>query len=287
MPFGKLSGALGFGKTVKDLFSNTRSRRRSDLRYGHFMDQQFSLGTEAAMWSRAQERGLTPQEYYGSSAAGAPSVSGGAQVLGNNETVMAKQRLETAAMLGNAEQERRNRKEVAEIQADAQVQSAEIGSEATQEAAKTGAVANVAIARLRNLIEARKVDLSEREFNEVTLPAAAANLKMKEQEVKKAVHEVATSAPSFVRGNILLTMGFDNTMQNMVLKRFAIDPTSVKSMQALSKKQFEHIMTVMLGYSSSVGRETRGIGKTASDLVSWIREQLHDLSPPGKSDILH
>ena len=119
----------------------------------------------------------------------------------------------------------------------------------------------------------------------MTLPAAEANIGLTREQIKIAVNEIATSAPEFIRGNILLQMGFDNTMQNMILKREGVDPTSTKSMQRLSQKEFERVMTMMLGYSSAIGRETRGVASTAKDLVNYVFDLVKGFTPDQSSKL--
>ena len=275
MPWGAI--ASGGMSLLRDTLGNSRNRR--NVRYGHELDNRYSLEREGELYNRAMERGLTPQEYYGSPAPGAPGVSGGAQTLGNasNQQTMQTTQLmaEAAGKAADRAVMRRGQdtqKEVAEIQAEAQTSAAETAADASRENTKDTVTTNLAIARLNNLIKSRQLDLSEREFNEVTLPAAAANIGLTEQQTKKVIQEVMTSAPDFVRGNILLTMGFDNTLQNMVLKRFDVDPTSTKSMQKLSDDEYEKILTIMLGYSSRIRRELSGTNISIKDAINWLIE---------------
>lgn len=254
-------------------------------------ENRYFFRRERELYHRAVDRGLTPQEYYGSPAPGVSGPSGSmAATLGNAENQAAIAGSEIAAQAFGKSQDRAVLKRgqdtqlaVAKLQAGAQIESAKIGAGATKEAATITQTGQVAIARLRNLLEERKISLAEKEFDKVTLPAAEANIGLTREQIKVAVNQIATTTPEFIRGNILLQMGFDNTMQNMILKRHDVDPTSVKSMQSLSSEEFESLMTLMLGYSSAIGRETRGIASTANDLVSYILGLVKGFSPDQSS----
>ena len=265
---------------------------RGDVAAGLRMEMNTSMQKEAGLWARAQQRGLTPQEYYGSSAAGANNVSGSAaSTLGNAAT---EKRKLASTMLTEAYQrgqDRKNALDIAKVQADATKTAASTAAGAQTESATITQTGQVAIAQLRNILEDRKVKVTERQFEEITLPAAAANLALTTAQVEKAVNEIATSAPDFVKEKILLQMGFENTIQNMVLKRHGLDPTSELSMKSISDDKYAQILTEMLGASSAVGRELRGLATTAHEIVQRLMNfggefKEHVLGPLGQPPTL-
>lgn len=266
MPLGAIvSGGIGL---LRD--QRSRSRLGRQISTGHRLDNRYSLEKEEALYARAMERGLTPQEYYGSSAPGAPGVSGGAQVLGNQSNQARMQATQLAADAAGKAADRAVQKDIAKIHADASVKSAVLGSTATQEAATTAATASVAVARLNNLLREREITLKEQEYNEVIVPAAAEKLLRSKQETKRMINEVATTTPKWKRWEVLTKLGFDNTIQNMIINRHGIDPTNPESMSNISKEKFEKILGLMLGASSRSYREFSGIGKTVKSFYEWL-----------------
>ena len=257
MPFFSLAGNLASTFLGNEIGARSSGRgARRDFRFYRERDQYD--------WQKAEERGLTAQEFYGSPAAGGSPDSANTQTLGNNVSQMYQQ----AIQLGENEKNRQNAENIARISADATRYSADTA----REGVKDTAVTNLAITRLNNIVKNREIDLKEREFNEVTLKAAAANLELTEKEIQIATHKVTTESPDFVRQKILLQMGFDNTLQNYILKKYNVDPTSSKSVQSLSDKKYQEILELMLGYNSSIGRELRGTARTATDLVKYLMD---------------
>ena len=261
---------------------------RGDVAAGLRMETHYSMQKEDSLWQRAKARGLTPQEYYGSSAAGSSGVSGSAaQTLGN---AASQKRQAMAGIMTEAYQrgqDRKNALDIAKVQADATKTAASTAAGAQTESATITQTGQVAIAQLRNLLEERKIKVTERQYEEIALPAAAANLALTTAQVEKAVNEIATTAPDFVIEKILLQMGFENTIQNMVLKRHGLDPTSELSMKSIDDDKYKEILTEMLGASSAVGRELRGLATTAHEIVQRLMNfgsefKEHVLGPLGR-----
>ena len=263
-----LGEILSGGAALYTALEGSGSRRR-DVRLGHEYDLDFSLRKEDELWKRAKARGLTPQEYYGSSAAGGAGggVSGGAQVLGNSKTHVQTAKMQALTQLGNAAAERQTRLDVARVQADAQKYSADKAYQGVGDQI----VGNVAIQELRNLIEQQKFNLNERTFKEVTLPAAQEKLRKTKQEVNKLLNEVATSTPKWQRWKVLTQLGFDNTIQNMLINKHGIDPTSKESMQGISDQKFKAILAAMIANSSYSFKEFSGIGTSLKTFFEWLQ----------------
>ena len=256
--FGTLFGSVGGAVLDKVL---GRNEGRSNLQQGHEQDVKWSLHKENELWSRAEARGLTPQEYYGSAAPGAGGTSGGGQVLGSQTNVQNQLKYD----MYNKEMDRKTTLGVARINADAQKYSADQSRQATQDQV-TG---NVAVQELRNLMEDRKINILEREFEEIRLRAAQASLDLTREQIKKAVNEVVTSTPKYQREMKLLSMGFDNTIQTMILNRAGVsDP---KDMSKLTEEEYEALLQTMLGHSSTLGRELKGIVQSVKDLINFLQ----------------
>ena len=136
-------------------------------------------------------------------------------------------------------------KEVAGIQADAQIKTAEI-----QEG-----------------VQRDQLGQTVREYEEVTLPQAAAKLKLSEAELKVRLNEIATSAPDFVKEKILLQMGVENTIQTAILKRFRVDPTKAETVRNLTDEQFEALMAELFAAGSYLNREISGAGSQINKML--------------------
>ena len=225
---GSLLGALGGEKD-----SDRRTKRGIQLE-----DESYMRRAEYD-WEKADERGLTPQEFYGSSAAGGSSSSSG-NVLGNSATQLDVKRMD---MDFQAREKQKDR--------ETEIRKAEISAGATKYSAN-----------IQKMIADDKIDLSRKTFEQVTLPQAAAQIGLTEQETLKMINDVVTSTPDFVRAKILLQMGVENTIQTSLLQRLGVDITSAEAMGNLSDEQFQNLLSLLVAAGSITNRELQ-IGRAS------------------------
>ena len=229
-----------------NIMGERRAKRdaRSLLRYGHERDNQAFLGREAALWSRAKARGLTPQEYYGSPVAGQGGPSGGAQVLGN----VASQAYVTS---------RRATSEAMQAEADRQVQ-------------RRGQDTQLEIAKIQAGQQQRSLDQVVREYENVTLPKAAKELKVREADLKVRLNEIATSAPAFVKQKILLQMGVENTQQTIILRKYGLDDLDQSSIDKLTSDEIESLLGELFAAGSYLNKEIEGAKGQVEKSIDWL-----------------
>lgn len=263
----------GMGAAVATLGSKYigQGEDRQQAKKGLEYENRYALRKEKKLFDRAMDRGMTPTEYYGSAAPGTPGPGGGVSAtLGNQASQKSAMVAQTInAQLGRDVQKRGQdvALEQTKMQTDAAVETAKIQAGATMGAAGTSAEATRYAADIQKRIAENKLQLSTREYNEVTLPAAAAQLNKTKEETKKLINEVVTSTPEFQRSKILLQMGVENTIQTALLQRFGVDITSKKSMAKLSDDQFRNILSVLVAVGSHANREIQGLSSAATSLL--------------------
>ena len=260
MPF--FTGGFGLATTALDY---TLGKKKAKYSLGR--DYRSKAKYEDLMHSRAMDRGLTEQEYYGSPAAGGATTGGpggAGAVLGNERSF--QDFFGKSLMMRGQDIELQKTK----MQTDAAIETAKISAGATTGAATIGAGASRYAADIQKRIAENKLELSNREFNQVTLPAAAANIGKTEQETKKLINEVVTSTPEFQRSKILLQMGVENTIQTALLQRFGVDITSKEAMAKLTDQQFRNVLAVLVGVGSHANRELQGLGSAATGLLDKL-----------------
>ena len=254
------SVASGFGRAVLG-----RAFSRGDARRGHQLDNRFSLEKEQTLYDRAMARGMTPQEYYGSSAPGTTGPSGGAQVLGNATQQSVG---EAAKMAFDATQRDADRKVTMRGQ-DAQVEAAKYSADQSRQATQDTVVGSVSVQQLRNMMEDRKLTILERDFEEIRLRAAAEQLELTKQEVKIATNKAATTTPKWEREMKLYSMGFDNVLQTMQLDRAGIE--DLRDISKLSDSEYAALLQTIIGNSSTIARELKGVVRSVKDLYQWLK----------------
>jgi hypothetical protein len=270
--FGGIVGGYLGTATGEAIYPSESSFSRSDVRQGHAEDRRDYKKRDRYDWRQAKKRGLTPQEFYGSPAAGGSATSGGASVLGNSAdkaSILAKQQGGEAAQRAldrktSLEQTRMTteaQKAVAEISANAQLGSAGVSAEASKYAAD-----------IQKKIADGKLNLATREFEEYVLPLAALNLDKTKEEIKKVINEVATSTPEFQRSMKLLSMGVDNTIQTALLQRYGVDITSKKDMARLSTQQFKNILGTLMAAGSHMNRELQGLFQVGDSVLGTMND---------------
>ena len=281
---GQGAGYAGAGLVGSVLGNKYASgRRRStksmirDIRMGHQLESEELFRRSEYDWKKAQERGLTPQEYYGSPASGGnPAPSGSAGILGNQRSQ--EQKLETdmvndsiqrgmdrATTLGVAEIQKQSAENVAEISAGATIESTEI---------------KAAVDKVRNEIMQGELDLRTREFQEIALKTAAAQLKISEQELNIKINEVANTMHEYNRLQFLMRLGVDNTIQNTILARFKVDPTDRKSIEDMDPKEYKALLGALLAADSAIGKNAESIMQLIDRAIGYVEE--HDNKRTGQ-----
>ena len=238
---GAIGGALGLGN--------------DSVKSGHKYDLRYSLRKEEELWNRSQERGLTPQEYYGSPAAGGAGggLSGGAQTLGSiqegtQQAVMQSQQQKT--QLAIAERQAESAENVARIQAGA----SQYSTDKTFEAAMNN------------------YNLKRDEYLNVTVPQAAANLGKTEQETKKLINEVATSKPKFVRLMKLMSMGLDNTLVHLATSATGLDIGDPEVVANMNEDERAKLTAAIMSARSTFKTEVSGAQETINQYLDALVE---------------
>jgi hypothetical protein len=224
-------------------------------------------------WRKAQKRGLTPQEFYGSPAAGQTPQSGATQTLGNAASQENITRQQIGADVGMQMAQLGNQVDIAEIGADAQkysadqnLKAAEISSGRHLEGTKYAADK-----AFEGIME--KIQFDEMVFKKVTLPQAAKVLRKTEQEIQKLINDVATSDPAFVRMLKLMTMGPDNVL-SLVMSSGVTDISDPEQLKALDHKQRAVLIEGMMAINSRVGKELAGAQWSANKWLDSVANAL-------------
>ncbi len=262
----------------------SRSQQKDDVRYGHEQDNVYSLGKEAELFRRSEDRGLTPQEYYGSAAPGASGPSGGAQVLGNMRSRRDTQRSQATAMLGNAAAERTTKLQIAKIQSETQLKSAEISSGTQRYSTDVSAKTQTRSQDLQNAIANKNWKLAKQRLETIETPKLIQELKISRQQFKKLTNEIATSTPKFQLYMKKLSMGVDNMMVEFLQHAFGVDITDPKSVQRMSLSQRAAFLQQTAGINSHAFKEAAGIGMAADKVGSDILGGLADIARPSNSN---
>lgn len=254
--FGALSSAFNFADSITG-GPDRRARRRTKL--GHQYDNRYSLQKEQSLYDRAMARGLTPQEYYGSPAPGAPGVSGGAQVLGNtanqNQIAMAQLFSEQAGKEADRQVLRRGQ--------DTQKEIAQISAGATTGAAQISSDANERIATIVNELGKKQLELKSRELEEYLLQKLKNETELNVAMVEKTLNE-AKFTPEFKKEITKMSMGVSNSVNLMLQKRFGVDVSDQAEMQSLSDSEMKNMLRVFMAADSNLYSEIAGLLGAAS-----------------------
>jgi len=231
MPIDPVAGAIG-GQFLGTALGGYSARQ------GAKIDTRAKLGQESQLYDRAMDRGLTPQEYYGSPAPGNPSSSGAGQIIGNQANAMSAQLTQATIQSKEREKDRQNAKEIAGIQAGVQTAGQENQAQ----------------------IEANKLALQKQQFTQIALKESAAKLKINEQELKAAVNNVTTSSPKWHLMLKNLSMGPDNMWVQSYIEHTGINPiTDPEAFRKLPKSEREKFLLGFLAYASHTNKEAAGI----------------------------
>ncbi len=251
---------------------------------GHKLDNQYRSLAESAQWDKAEERGLTPQEYYGSGASGAPSVSGGATVLGNNQTALDSQRIQASTQMRNAAAERANKLLQTKIQSDTQIKSAQISAGATTRGQDITQTTQTRGQDLQNAIATKNYALAKKRLDTIETPKLLQELKISAQQFKKLTNEIATSKPKFMLYMKKLSMGVDNMMVEFLQHAYGVDITDPKSVQAMTQQQRAAFLQHAAAINSSVFKQAAGLGLTTRGISEPWKDRLLNVFSGNQSD---
>ena len=211
-------------------------------------------------WRKAEDRGLTPQEYYGSAAAGGSAPSGATQTLGNAATQIDVQKRQAASNAFSQAYAADISLKQTEMQTDAQKYSADKAAEATLGAAgmsrETGSEANI---------------LNRERYENIDLPAARAKLKLTQAETKVRINEATTTMPKFVLALKRLSMGPDNLKAELLQNMKDVDVTNREQIQAMSEEEREEFLAFLIANSSRSNQELEGVLKAGAGVIDdWV-----------------
>lgn len=238
MGLGTFLGKSLIGGVVGSVFGNRSARS------GAKIDTREKLRQESELYSRAEERGLTPQEYYGSPAPGNPSSSGAGQVIGNQTSKMMSDAMSTQLQISENEKNRQNAKDIANIQAGTATRGQDITASVARE----------------------KIALEIRKHEEIGLKKSAADLRISAVDLKQRLNKLVTDSPGFLREMKRLGMGTENMYVETVLRDAGI--TDFAQIPAMSPSARQKLMARMLAGSSAIAKNMAALqdqGQAAGD----------------------
>lgn len=284
--------AVGFGQGAGSaagakVFGGVSAKKSKRLgRYGLLNEFKYGLvKSDRYNWKMAQERGLTPQEYYGSPVPGGQTGYGpqGA-TLGNAGAQEGLQQSQIAANAITAGMQQQTQLGVAKIQADAQKYSADKSAEATTGAATISSAASMYKADIEAAIAANRLEFDEKTYRTIALPGAQAQLEVTRKQAQKLINEIATSDPKFVEAMKMLSMGTDNMVATMLAQSEGVKkPSDILKFDVEKRKA---IIAMMIAASSNTRKEVEGLWTLVADNAagfwrSWLPDFLGNVDTPG------
>lgn len=278
--FGPSSGSIE--RAQRKAVQGAYDTQRNLAEYG----AQLDLGNQKQMLDfrvmRGLEAGLTPHEVWG---AGVGAAGGGAGptggTLGNGGSAAVMQANQLAQQ--NKIQSRENAKDRAtqlaqtKMQTDAQVKTAQIGSDAT-----------LGVGQLNYATAANRLKFDQKVYETINLPEAAANIGLTKQQTKKVINDIITSDPEFVMALKVMTMGPANMLSMVAQHAAGIDISKPETIKRLPKEARTQLVTALLAMNSTAASELAGVNfsvtawldKMAGSLGSAI-EGVVSLGSPG------
>ena len=121
----------GVGSFIGDSINPSEQAAPIDpeiIRLGHRLDDRSHINRAQFDWRKAKDRGLTPQEFYGSPAAGGSAASGGGATLGNSAAAANIQNSKIHQDDKQRTLDRNVELQKTKMQTDAQLKTAEISA---------------------------------------------------------------------------------------------------------------------------------------------------------------
>lgn len=169
-----------------------------------------------------------------------------------------------ALQLNDREKDRVNNKEIAQIQADAQVKSAEATSGATKYSADT-----------QKMIADGRLKLDYDVYRNVTLPMTAQAIGKTKAETQKILNEVVTSEKEFVLYMKKLSMGVDNMIVEYFQTHEGFDITKPETYPK-DKDKRRWLLSQMVALNASLGKNI----ETIQALFGVVNGQNRNPRPP-------
>lgn len=240
-----LGGLVGGGES--------RQRAKKGLEY----ENRYFLKREQELYRRGVvERGLTPQEWYGSPAPGQSGPGGNVgSTLGNEANAMKS----IASDSIQRQRDRDTQLAVTKMQTDAAIKAATIGAGATTGAADIQAEAQKFIAANRLKLDQQTLALN--------IVHTASKLRIEKQQLKKLINEVATSDPKFVMLMKRLSMGIENMISEYFQRHHGIDFDNFRS---LPDEKREELIGNMIAMRSHLTAETEFFKQQGESLLDAI-----------------
>lgn len=258
------------------------SRAMSQAEYGNELDNESYMLRDRYDWMKARKRGLTPQEFYGSAAAGGSATTGTNAVLGN-------QAMQRAQINADAYRNAMNQTLDAAVQLrgqDMEMEKARLQADTAKETTGMQTDAQRYSAELVNDIANKNYRLAKQRLKQIEVPKLLAELKINERQYKILTNEIATSDPKFQLYMKKLSMGVDNMMVEFLQHSFGVNITDPKSVQKMTKEQRRHFIEYTAALNSSAFKEVAGASKAAwnildkaGDGVSNLVDGLNDMLP--------
>lgn len=282
------AGASAFGAALGNQFGGVSGAKARRLgRYAYVNAYKYGLRkTDKYQWRQAQNRGLTPQEYYGSPAPG--NTGGGdsaAATLGNAGAQEGMARRQSAIDASESALDRATQLEITRMQTDAQKYSADTAAGATTGAAKISAEAQMYQAEIQSAIAQNRLTFDEKTYSTVLLPGAMAQLDLTRKQAQKVVNDIATSDPKFVEAMKMLSMGTDNMVATMLAQSEGVNkPSDILKFDVEKRKA---IIASMIAASSNSRKELEGLWTLISDNAkgfwgTFMPEFLGNVDTPGQ-----
>lgn len=236
-----------------------KSAAESGVRLGGAQDHKFYKKRDTYDWRKAMKRGLTPQEYYGSPAAGNNPTSGATTTLGNQFGQAEQQKYQQIGQAAQNAASNQTSMNIAQLQSDTSIETAKISAGASRFGATTSAEASMYSTDIKNALATKNYQLVKQRLTQVEIPKLLAQLKISSQQFKKLTNEIATSTPAFTLYMKKLSMGVDNMMVEFLQHSYGINITDPKSVQSMSPEQKAKFIQHTAGITSHAFKEAAGI----------------------------
>lgn len=265
------------GSAVDAVLGNDPAGEAEDaVEHGASVDMRQFKQQHKFKYKFGRRKGLTPVELLGEGGgmSGGPGTAA-TSVLGNQAGAAEMQNRQLQMQLGTELAKTKMQTDTQRDIADKQVGAQTRGQDLTFEAQM-----------FKNRLDEGKLYLDNKTFEEVTVPAAAAQLQIANEELQKVINEVANTQPEWVRHKTLLQLGVDNTIQNAILARHKVDITDRRQIAELGEPQYKALMAELLAAKATTTTELRGIKVWLQELIDdWTQLSIDDIFPKKYPDI--
>ena len=265
------AGSLAFNSWQEN---RSNKAAKDGLVLGNALDLQNQKDIFDYRINQAMDHGLTAWEAFLGPAGGAGGgTTGSGGVLGNQGAQAAQntQALQMQSM--EKAKDRAAQLKATEIQGDTARDVAMINQDTGLQTANIGANATKAVAQLRNQIEKQRLALDKRVIEEKVLPLAAQELEIGEQRLKEAINKVATSDPEFLKLMKRYSMSLNNVLSEFVINGIEVNPLDEKAVKALPEAKRKEIITLISAIDSHVFKEASGLAVKGDETFRKLLDQ--------------